>query len=107
MRNDILLETIPVKVMPPLFRWGLKVSWFTHPLTIIVFLGLLTVIGLTSGALGYLAIAIAQLFVLILLWRYAPLSGVLWLLSFATMYPPLFAFGSEVLQLIYKSPVGV
>ena len=63
----------------------LKVNWFTHPFTIGSFILAMIIIGFAGGTVAYLGIAIIQIVLLFFHARYAPISGVLWLLGLSTV----------------------
>lgn len=70
----------------PQLPTNLKISGkqLTHPLIITTYCLTLLLIGFVGGQFGYLLIASLQLILLILLSRYAPTPGIIWLIVFSS-----------------------
>ncbi|MCE7980656.1 MAG: O-antigen ligase domain-containing protein [Caldilinea sp. CFX5] len=65
-------------------NFKINTAFLTGPVTITVYSFILFLLGLLGGQYGYLLIAIMQLMVIIILYRYAPLSGILWIIAFSS-----------------------
>lgn len=65
-------------------NFKISTAFLTRPFTITVYSFALLFLGLLGGQYGYLLIAAMQLMLIVILYKYAPLSGILWIIAFSS-----------------------